>query len=299
MRKTSFLALAAVMLVMAACLTPKRTQPVVFTAMGCGPYSEAAETALERFIRLENQIATSSFMIHCGDIVTGRNKRWPESQYEKVAGILTKGNQIPTFIVPGDNEWNDQDDPDQGWAFWSRHFLRFDMKWTPPGLVERQNGRPENFAFIKDRVLFVGINKVGGLVHDADEWQKRLADNGRWVAELFAKYSDKVHSAAIFAQARASGAVKPVNLNGFAESLKQSAIKFGKPVLYLHADGHKWYVIEGDWAPNITHVQLDLISSDFPPIQVTVTGDPERPFVFDRRQDNARWGTVKSGVESK
>lgn len=269
-------------------------KPVVFTAMGCGPYDAAAEGALKRFIALENRSRTSSFMIHCGDIVTGKNKHWPESQYVKVADILTEENAIPTFIVPGDNEWNDQADPDRGWAYWSKHFMLFDAKWPTVAPVQRQEGRKENFAFVKDGVLFIGINKVGGLVHDAEEWHQRLTDNGRWVEEQMTKHREQVHSAAIFAQAKASGSAAPGNSSVFVDSLKISAKKFAKPILYLHADGHKWYVIKGDWAPNITHVQMDLISAKFPPLQVIVTGNPEEPFKFDRRLNNKAWGTAES-----
>ncbi len=101
-------------------VTAKPTKSVVFSAMGCGPYSLQAEQALSRFIQLENENPTSQFIIHCGDIVTGKNTDWPESQYEKVAGILASGNKIPTFIVPGDNEWNDQVDPDRHWGYWKK-----------------------------------------------------------------------------------------------------------------------------------------------------------------------------------
>ncbi len=52
-------------------------KPVVFTAMGCGPYNLAAEVALERFIKIDNELETSAFMVHCGDIVTGEIKDWP------------------------------------------------------------------------------------------------------------------------------------------------------------------------------------------------------------------------------
>lgn len=254
--------------------------------MGCGPYNPAAEIALERFIRIDNEVGTSQFMVHCGDIVTGRNKDWPESQYARVAQILSHENQIPTFVVPGDNEWNDQDDPDRHWGYWMSHFFRFEDKWGPPARVTRQAGRPENFAFVLDQVLFIGINKVGGKVHDAAEWKQRLADNGNWIDSQLAEHGQQIHSAAIFAQARAMG-----NTDQLVKSLSASAGRFGKPILYLHADGHKWYVKEGDWAPNITHVQMDLISSNFPPIQVIATGNSVQPWVFDRRQDSERWGT--------
>ncbi|MGY8674653.1 MAG: hypothetical protein ACKVHO_18940, partial [Verrucomicrobiia bacterium] len=104
----------------------------------------------------------------------------------------------------------------------------------------------------------------------------------------FEEHGAKVHSAVILAQATAAGGHTGM-LKGFTNAAKA----FGQPVLYLHADGHKWYVNEKEWAPNITHVQLDLISSNFPPVQVTLTGDPKEPFRFDRRLDSSVWETKR------
>lgn len=265
-------------------------KPVVFTAMGCGPYSPAAEKALARFIKLENRTPTSAFIIHCGDIVTGKVKDWPESQYAKVAGILKTGNRIPTFIVPGDNEWNDQDDPDRHWGYWKKHFLEFDTKWNLPeaSLVRRQEERPENFAFVLNGVLFIGINKVGGRVHDAAEWKRRHRDNAAWISRKMTEHRDETRAAAIFAQATASK-----NSPAFVQALRKAATAYQHPILYLHADGHKWFVRKKEWAPNITHVQLDVVDERFPPVQVRVTGDKEEPFTFDRRLEDPAWKPVR------
>ena len=276
-------------------VTAKPTKSVVFSAMGCGPYTVAAEQALSQYIRRENEVATSQFIVHCGDIVTGKITDWPESQYEKVAGILSHGNSIPTFIVPGDNEWNDQVDPDRHWAYWSKHFMHFDKQWEPPdstGLTKRQAVRQENFAFIVDRVLFIGINKVGGKVHDEAEWKTRMLHNSQWVAESLKNHRDSTHSAVIFAQA--SGFSK---IGAFQDFLAATGPEYGKPILYLHADGHKWIHEPGKYAANITRVQLDVVDESFPPIQVHVTGHPAQPFVFHRRLDDPLW-TVPTVVPS-
>lgn len=268
-------------------VTVKQAEPVVFSAMGCGPYSPTAEKALSQYIRIENIDPTSRFIIHCGDIVTGSVDDWPESQYEKVAKILTEGNQIPTFIVPGDNEWNDQVDPDRHWGYWENHFMNFDKKWKlPAGASEvvRQAVRPENFAFVIDRVLFIGINKVGGKVHDRAEWETRLKQDAEWISDQFKSHREATHSAVIFAQA--SGAS---SIGGFQKSLARAAREFAKPVLYLHADGHRWINEPGQYADNVTRVQLDVVNEAFPPVQVQVTGNPDQPFVFDRRLDNLKW----------
>ena len=261
---------------------------VVFTAMGCGPYTVEAEVALARFVRLENEKGSSSFLIHCGDIVTGKNKDWPESQYAKVAGLLGDGNKIPTFIVPGDNEWNDQTDPDRHWGYWTKHLMSFDQKWQMPAgtTVARQKERLENFSFTLDGVLFIGINHVGGLVHDKAEWKKRHAENASWVASQFSAHREQSRAAVIFAQASAEREA-PEFLNSF----QGAAGDYQKPILYLHADGHKWYVKNGHWAPNITHVQLDVVNAVFPPVQVEVTTDAKKPFKFDRRLKDPEWRT--------
>lgn len=263
------------------------TKPVVFTAMGCGPYSPAAESALREYIQRENIEPTSRFIVHCGDIVTGKVKDWPESQYESVAEILTTGNRIPTFIVPGDNEWNDQVDPDRHWGYWERHFIRFDERWPLPGgvaRVGRQIARPENFSFVLDRVLFIGINKVGGKIHDPQEWTTRLEQNAEWIDRQLTDHHDQVHSAVVFAQASAFA-----KIGDFQNAFAKSALAFEKPILYLHADGHNWINEPGKYADNVTRVQLDVVDGSFPPVQVRVTGNTDQPFVFDRRLDQSKW----------
>jgi lysophospholipase L1-like esterase len=268
-------------------VTARPSKSVVFSAMGCGPYTTAAEQALTEYIRLENIEPTSRFIIHCGDIVTGKVSDWPESQYQKVAQILADGNNVPTFIVPGDNEWNDQVDPDRHWGYWEKHFMHFDKKWDPPAgttSLERQAARSENFAFVMDQVLFIGINKVGGKIHDRSEWETRLKQNSEWISEQLAAHREATHSAVIFAQASAS-----TTIGSFQRSLADAATKYEKPILYLHADGHNWINEPGKYADNITRVQLDVVNAEYPPIQVHVTGHPDQPFVFDRRLDKPGW----------
>jgi hypothetical protein len=258
--------------------------------MGCGPYTPAAEEALVNYMKIENRLSTSQFIVHCGDIVTGKVKDWPESQYQKIAGILSRDNQIPTFIVPGDNEWNDQVDPDRHWGYWEKHFMHFDKKWSVPtgaSPVKRQTERPENFAFTLDGVVFIGINKVGGRIHDASEWESRMKQNADWVSEQLNTHKEFTHSAVIFAQA--SGFSK---IGAFQNFLARVGPTYGKPILYLHADGHKWMNEPARYAANITRLQLDVVSENFPPIQVQVTGQVDQPFVFDRRLNSSTWGTA-------
>ncbi len=251
-------------------------QPLVFSATGCGPYKPAEEPLLEKYVEMVGADKRSEFFVHLGDVVSGSKKVWPESQYEKIAGILRKCT-IPTFVVLGDNEYNDLDRPDEGLRFWKKHFLHFDKQFKTPWEVARQEKRPENFAWLHKGVIVIGINLVGGRVHDKNEWKKRLQDDADWTGACLAKWRKDARAAVVLGQATPTIAHDRF-FKQFAEQCKQ----FAKPVLYLHADGHVWQVHKAWRAPNLLRVQTDMIGTA-PPVLVTVTEDAKEAFVFDRR----------------
>src|ERR1043165_7715908 len=148
-------------------------EPLKFSATGCGPYKPEEEPLLERYVGMVSQDGQSEFLIHLGDIVSGSKKVWPESQYIKVADILRK-SKVPTFVVLGDNEYNDLDNPAEGLRFWKKHFLHFDKQFKYAPTIHRQQTREENFAWTSKGVLLIGINLPGGRVHDRQEWTKRM-----------------------------------------------------------------------------------------------------------------------------
>src|SRR5687767_15454758 len=101
-------------------------EPVIFSAMGCGPYTPADRPAAAFYVQQENRERTSEFMVHLGDVFKNAPvkktapseppspDRMPtEAEYRQTAELLTEGNTIPTWVVPGDNEWNDLEDPGQ------------------------------------------------------------------------------------------------------------------------------------------------------------------------------------------
>jgi hypothetical protein len=184
---------------------------------------------------------------------------------------------VPVLIVPGDNEWNDLDDPDIGWKYWTNHFLHFERNFDGAPKLVKQAERPENFAWTSKGVLLIGINLVGGRVHDKDEWKMRMAQDADWIHTQMLKHHTAVRAAVIFAQAMPSPDHEPF-FRAFAEHCKE----FKKPVLYLHADGHVWQLEKGWRATNLWRVQTDMLGTN-PPVLVTVTEDVREPFVFDRR----------------
>ena len=255
-------------------------QVLRFAATGCGPYADDEEPLLEHYVDLVNADGQSEFLVHLGDVVTGAKRKWPESQYAKVANIL-KRSKVPAYVVLGDNEWNDLDNPAEGLEFWNRQLRDFDKHFPNAHKLVKQSVRTENFAFVSKGVLVIGLNLVGGRVQEQAEWDRRLQQNADWVNEQFAAHGQDARAAVILAQARPAK-----DHEAFFKQFTESCVQWKKPVLYLHADGHVWQVEPGWRAPNILRVQTDQVRLN-PPVLVTVTEDPKEPFQFDRRLDLA------------
>jgi hypothetical protein len=131
--------LLTLLLVVIAFSDSTQAESLHFAATGCGPYALDEEPLLEHHVELVNQDGKSEFLVHLGDIVTGKKTKWPESQYAAVATILKKSHR-PVFVTLGDNEWNDLENPDEGLLFWNRHFRDFEKHFDNAlnvGLIRR------------------------------------------------------------------------------------------------------------------------------------------------------------------
>lgn len=248
---------------------------VVFCAMGDVPYEPAEDILLP--VQIAELPPDTEFVVHVGDIKRGAPP-CAEEIYVKVSDILSRAKP-PVFIIPGDNEWNDcvLPDPMQAWAYWRTHFMRFDQRWQHRLPLFRQLQREENFSFVKSDVLFVGLNIVGGRVHDADEWKQRHSDCLAWIRVNLQQFGPAVTSMVIFGHARPA-----INHKDFFDPFVEEAQRFSKPVLYLHGDGHRWVHDRPFAAQNVLRVQIDQ-GGIAPPLKITVTDHLIEPFVFDRR----------------
>jgi hypothetical protein len=261
-------------------------QTVKFLVIGCGPYTPQEEIDLGQYVDQANAQAEGEFLVHLGDIQT--QSRTASSSYCAAIAEVLRRADMPTFIVPGDNEWNDQEDPERAWDFWSRSFMQFHRYWDRAhsfrknypvsGGVQHQEARPENFAFVRKGVLFIGINLPGGAVHDAAEWARRLPENAAWVAGNLRLFKEDVRAAVVFAQALPTD-----KHDAFSVPFRLASHAFGKPVLYLHADGYAWQVARPRAEQNILQVQTDQLGLA-PPLLVTVSENESEPFEFDRQQ---------------
>jgi len=294
-------------------------EPVIFSAMGCGPYTPADKPAVTFYVQQENRERTAEFIVHLGDVFKmplvkkpqdgaaspatkpsqpdplGPDQMPTEAEYRWTADLLTTSNTIPTWIVVGDNEWNDLEDPAQGWKWWQKYYARFEERFQPAWKTDRQQDRPENFAFMRKGVVFIGINLVGGRVHDASEWAVRLPQDAAWIKEVLIRPSmTDVRAAVVFCQANPF-VIKPGEpkdkFKPFLTPFRQAAADWNKPLLFLHSDGHVW-VDDQPWPEkNIRRIQVDKWDAKFPTVQFNVVddGDAKTIFKFNRRLTDPQW----------
>jgi len=239
--------------------------PVVFSVFGDTPYGEDEIPEFQAHIANHNLYSPSAFLVHVGDIMSS-SETCQEIRYQTVADVL-KTSEVPVFILPGDNEWVGCSDPAQGWAWWTQHLLGLEESFCGIWPVDAQATRPENFSFVRDGVLFIGLNYVSGgpsSVTQAD------AD---WVNAQFAAYGASARAAVLLAQKEPGGVL--------FDAVKARGHAFAKPVLYMHGNGHEWLVDPAFFGEaNMLRVQVARGNESHPPVEVTVSSAGQ--FLFNQ-----------------
>lgn len=81
---------------------------------------------------LANQLTKLSkradFLVHLGNIQDSDVTQCASDQYEKVSNILLE-SPVPVYIVPGEEDWPNCPDQDQGWYNWVDNFGLFDTNF--------------------------------------------------------------------------------------------------------------------------------------------------------------------------
>ena len=237
-------------------------QPITFSAVGDVPYSDSEKPEFQQHMNDHDRYSPSEFLVHLGDIMP--HTSCTESWYSEMRTYLLSLS-VPAFVIPGDNEWNDCDNPTQAWTYWVTHLMALEQYFCGAGTVERQSVRPENFAFVRNGVLFIGINMVHGGLGSGEQETRRQQD-ADWVTFHMQTKGSTVRAAVIFAQAAPS--------EPFESQFRTSAVAFAKPVLYIQGDLHSWSVDSPYLESNITKVVVDRGSQEHPPVHVTVTMNP-------------------------
>lgn len=246
-----------------------------FSVMGDVPYIPAQFPALESNILQHNAESDSEFMVHVGDI--NGYQRCDALLYERMATRL-KVLEVPTFVLVGDNEWNDCANPDEAWDLWFSVFAEFEKNWPDAPEVEHQEGRRENFAWLDRGILLVGITLVGGLVHDQGEWNSFMDDGADWLETQLEAHGDGAEVLVFMVHANPTG-----DHERFMSRFLLMAESFGRPILFINGDWHSWQH-DRPWDPqNILRIQIEGGEEAMSqPIQIGIAPGATMPFVIDR-----------------
>ena len=240
-------------------------QQIIFSATGDIPYGTSEVSKLQTQINNHDKYSPSKFIVHVGDILSG-SESCNQTRYSDVANIL-KSSAAPAYIVPGDNETTDCSNATQGFNWWMQYFQNFEINFCGAPYTEHQSVRPQNWAFVMDGVLFIGIDLVGSTGTSSSDQQK----DADWVEQQFTAKVSLVRAAAVFAQAGPDS-----KRNTFFNAFEQSAGTFAKPVLFLHGDGHSW-IQDNPWSqPNTMRIEVDNGGAE-DPVQITVTTSTSSP----------------------
>jgi hypothetical protein len=262
-RRTVLARLSLVLLALAGCtahipppLPSAFHPPLAFALIGDTPYNESEAAVLDRVIDEMNG-EDLAFVIHVGDITGGLGPctdAWLEArkrQFER--------SKHPFVIVPGDNEWVDCHrsgmDPLERLAKFRELFESGDSSLGERKLgLERQSGRyaayREHVRWTTGNVLFVGLNVQGSnnnlgrsAAMDA-EYRDRMPAVLDWMRDsLRVARERQVAGMVIFAQADPDfeGRTRRRGGDGFAgfrDALRDLAVDFAKPVLFVNGDTH-------------------------------------------------------------
>jgi predicted phosphodiesterase len=269
---------------------PTTPRTIVFYAIGDVPYSEEEAEGLEA--QMKHIPDDADFVIHVGDIRSAKQKNdCVNSDYTKVSKILRQSH-APVFLVMGDNEWNDCPNIPEGYTMWRNAFDNFENKyWNSTHLnVRRWQSLPESFVFEFRSTLFIGLNLVGGAVHDKDEWAARLSLQYGMTAELIRRYLDRTSESGIQRVVIFGHADPTSDHNDFFYPLKEfikNKLENKVPILYVNGDQHEWrynrnflgqssllrMMLTGGSAEAPLRVQINLDAA---------TDDPTEAFDYER-----------------
>lgn len=285
--------------------------PFTFAAFGCMPYQRINDVtaAYGRLIAEVNRHAPA-FAVHLGDIMGGDEKCTDELLQRR----LQEFNTFDTALVytPGDNEWTDTHseraggyDPRERLAKLRELFFAQERSLGRKPLPLVTQRRDPAFAAFRENarwsiggVVFATVHVVGSQNNYAPqrpealaEWRERDAANEAWIRAAFAEArTANAPGVALFFQANAFTADrgKPAGsepgFERFQKTLEAESRAFGKPVLLVHADEHRYRLdfglrIQpgGDIVPNVTRLET---FGDANIHAVVVAVDPRSSAVF-------------------
>jgi hypothetical protein len=166
--------------------------------------------------------------------------------------------------------------------------LRFeDRFWPTPtawNVTRQEPDFPENFAYVYNGLLIVGINLVGGVVHDQREWQTRHEANLAWIDGQY--YDNEGQFSVMVILAHADPDIQ-ANDDFFVTFYQRVEVNYDLQVLFIHRNlGVESWGLEPAYN-NIDNLMVIVVKgSVWPPMLVEID---TRAGIVDIDQD--QWYT--------
>ena len=150
-------------------------------------------------------IDDGEFFIHLGGIFSAKDEGCDEKAYDEAADLLRK-SKLPVLVLLGDADWADCTNikPKKAIRLWKNSFVGIEKTWKEesniPGLVERSDDFPENFAFLFRGTLFIGMNS-GRDEADKDKDKLREKETEQFIKAQVKAYEDEPSLRSIIALA--------------------------------------------------------------------------------------------------
>jgi hypothetical protein len=302
--------LLAIFALLPAAIPAAEPAPFSFAAFGCMPYARHAGSD-EAFRRLLAEVDRHqpAFAVHLGDTLGGDEPATDAFYLRRRANF----NRLATALVytPGDNEWTDTHRPGAGGFDPLERLTRLrevyfaeesSLGGRPLPLVTQRRD-PAYARFVEHArwtlggVVFATLHVVGShnnhqpaIPGALDEWRERDAAVGAWIRATFTAATEAAAPAVVFffqANPFAADKNRPGYDPGFESclrALEAGARAFGRPVLLVHADEHRYrldeglrFTAEGERVPNVTRLETFGAENIH---GVLVTVDPASRAVF-------------------
>jgi hypothetical protein len=249
-----------------------------FYVMGDAPYLKK-----ER-IRFPLQVASlderPDFLVHVGDMKI-RSLDCPEEDYRDMRDML-RAHSRPSFIVLGDNDWFECGDRMGAYNLWHANLGKMESHWPSSEFsVFRQRNRTENFAFVNNHILVMGLHvvhasfQVEPLLYDiVDDSVAFLRSYADWIK------SDDIEAVVIFAHAFPHHPKFESFLSLLTEVVTSAS---DTSFIYLHGDDHIFKVDNPfPSLDNFLQVAVDK-GGIADPLEVVVDTSSSHPFKIKRR----------------
>jgi hypothetical protein len=150
--------------------------------------------------------------------------------------------------------------------------LNYETKFWPAttswNVTRQQPDFAENFAFVHNRVLFVGINLVGGIVYDNMEWQDRHAANLQWIDDQYFLNEKNIEIMVVLAH---SDPTLEGNANFFTTFYERVEFNYERQVVYVHRNlGEESWSLEAKFN-GIENLMVVVVEGGiWPPMQMQI-----------------------------